>query len=120
MPLSSFAFQRCISPSCAATYGVEQVLTSCAKCGSLLDVAYEWDRIPLPKRLRDFEQFWSARHEPRRFSGVWRFHELLQFSAAEDIVTIGEGQTLLQKADFVAEFVGMNPGNLFLPSALQG
>jgi threonine synthase len=114
VPLNSHAHQKCISPRCGATYGVEQVLTACPQCGSLLDVKYEWGKIPLPPKLSDFEKFWSMRHEPRRFSGVWRFHELLHFASPEEIVTIGEGQTLLQQADFVSEFVGVNPGNLYL------
>jgi threonine synthase len=101
-------------PACGATYSPEQVLTSCARCGSLLDIAYEWEKIPLPKKLVDFEQFWLARHEPRRFSGVWRFHELLHFVSPDEIVTIGEGQTLLQRADLVADYVGVHHGNLFL------
>src|ERR1700754_4861550 len=57
---------------------------------------------------------WTKRHEPTRFSGVWRFQELLPFAKQETIVTVGEGQTLLQQDDSVAGFVGMNPGKLFL------
>ncbi|MFT5525706.1 MAG: threonine synthase, partial [Pirellulaceae bacterium] len=70
VPLNDVAFQCCISPKCGETFSVEQVLTSCPKCGDLLDVRYEWDRIELPKKLSDFEQMWSRRHEPCRFSGV--------------------------------------------------
>jgi threonine synthase len=114
VPLSPLAYQKCILPACGATYSAEQALTACAKCGSLLDIQYEWDRLPVPERLSDFERFWRDRHEPRRFSGVWRFHELLPFTSAEEIVTIGEGQTLLQRADSVAQYVGLNDGNLFL------
>jgi threonine synthase len=47
-------------------------------------------------------------------SGVWRFRELLPFAPADQIVTIGEGQTLLQVADKVGQYVGMNPGRLRL------
>jgi threonine synthase len=114
VPLNDVAFQRCISPKCGETFSVEQVLTSCPKCGDLLDVRYEWDRIELPEKLSDFQQMWSRRNEPRRFSGVWRFHELLPFAKPDAIVTVGEGQTLLQKADQVGEYVGMQPGQLFL------
>jgi threonine synthase len=48
------------------------------------------------------------------FSGVWRFHELLPFAAPKHIVTIGEGQTLLQPSARVAGYVGVDQGNLFL------
>ena len=108
------ASQRCISPDCGATYGVEEVLVSCPRCGQLVDVVYDWDRARPPRSLDYFEQMWSRRHEPLRFSGVWRFWELLPFSAPEQVVTVGEGQTLLQQADAVAEYVGLRPGRLYL------
>ncbi len=110
-PLTSGpAFQRCINPLCRATFDVMQVKTACDRCGDLLDVDYEWSHIPVPKRMSDFEQFWTRRYEPVRFSGVWRFHELLPFAPQANVVTVGEGQTLLQKADSVARYVGLNPG----------
>ncbi len=49
-----------------------------------------------------------------RFSGVWRFHELLPFAPNDRLITAGEGQTLLQQADAVGRFVGMQPGKLYL------
>jgi threonine synthase len=111
---NELAFQRCINIDCLATYDVGQTLTKCPKCGDLLDVTYHWDRIGLPKKLSDFQQMWSRRFEPLRFSGVWRFHELLPYAPAEKVVTAGEGQTLLQQADAVARYVGVKPGNLYL------
>ena len=42
---------------------------------------------------------WSRRNEPLRFSGIYRFHELLPFATPDSVVTVGEGQTLLQQAD---------------------
>jgi threonine synthase len=80
----------------------------------LLDVAYDWDRLPVPKSLRSFEALWSRRDDPHAFSGVWRFHQLLPFAPREQCVTIGEGQTLLQPSDSVAQFVGLAPGRLLL------
>lgn len=114
MPLSDVAFQQCVSPSCGATYGVQEVRVACEKCGDLLDVAYDWDRVAVPSSLSHFEKYWSQRHDPVRLSGIWRFHELLPFAKPESIVTVGEGQTLLQQADVVASFVGLKPGGLFL------
>jgi threonine synthase len=109
-----FAYQKCLNRDCETTYSVSETLTRCPKCGDLLDVAYEWDRIELPRRLSDFQQMWSRRYEPLRFSGVWRFHELLPFAAADKVVTVGEGQTLLQQADSVGRYVGLKPGSLYL------
>jgi len=108
------AFQRCLAPDCGATYDVGEARTACDQCGSLLDVAYDWDRLPVPDSLRFFEQKWSRRNEPLARSGVWRFHELLPFASPSQVVTIGEGQTLLHPSDGVAKYVGLNAGGLYL------
>jgi threonine synthase len=108
------AYQRCISPSCGTTLGLEETGFTCPQCGGLVDVAYDWDRLPRPRSLRDFEARWAERHHPLSFSGVWRFRELLPFADPARIMTIGEGQTILQQADAVAGYVGLNPGRLHL------
>src|SRR5689334_22938365 len=107
-------YQRCISPTCGGTAPVDDTAFVCPRCGGLLDVAYDWNKLPPPKSLRDFEAKWSDRANPLSFSGVWRFRELLPFAAPDQILTIGEGQTILQKADAVAKFVGLQPDCLFL------
>ncbi len=114
MPLNPQAFQRCISPDCGATYSPDEVLVSCPQCGDLLDVQYDWGKLKVPDQLSDFEKYWGERHTPHRFSGVWRFHELLPFVKPEAIVTIGEGQTLLQDAERVASYIGISSGHLHL------
>jgi threonine synthase len=112
--LSDLAYQQCINPACRATFSVGQTQFACPACGDLLDVVYDWDRLPVPRRLSEFEAKWSDRLDPLNFSGVWRFRELLPFAPREMIVTIGEGQTLLQSADKVGQYVGMAPGRLRL------
>jgi threonine synthase len=107
------AFQRCVSPECGATYGIEEIRVAC-ECGRLLDVIYDWDRLRPPTSLSWFESKWSRRHDPLCFSGVWRFRELLPFAPPEMAVTIGEGQTLLQHATIVGKYVGLNRGQLYL------
>ena len=72
--MSEHAFQRCIHPDCAATYGVDEVHVSCPKCGSLLDVVYDWERLAKPK-WRHFEYRWMTKGDGDEghldFSGVW-------------------------------------------------
>lgn len=123
--MSDTAFLRCIRPSCAATYGVSEARYHCATCGDLLDVAYDWDRLTVPGSLSFFAERWATRHEPLDFSGVWRFRELLHFAPEKQIVTIGEGQTLLQNVDprrvdlplsaghLHFQYEGMNPSGSF-------
>jgi threonine synthase len=93
---------------------VEETLTACPACGNLLDLEYDWNRVPVPKSLREFEARWASRRNPLDFSGVWRFRELLPFARDEDIVTIGEGQTILQTSQPVGRYVGVDDGRLFL------
>jgi threonine synthase len=112
--LADFAFQRCIAPACGYTCGPEEVRTACPRCGDLLDVAYDWNKARPPKSLRFFEEMWSRRNEPLRFSGIYRFHELLPFATPDSVVTVGEGQTLLQQSDAVGQYIGLQDGRLHL------
>ncbi|MDB5306955.1 MAG: thrC 2 [Gemmataceae bacterium] len=112
--MSELAFQRCIDPKCGGTADLSDTSFRCPKCGGLLDVAYDWNRLPVPKTLKHFEAKWSNRTDPLDFSGVWRFRELFPFAPDDRIMTIGEGQTLCQRADGVAGYVGLKPGSLYL------
>ncbi|MFM7035166.1 MAG: pyridoxal-phosphate dependent enzyme, partial [Planctomycetia bacterium] len=111
---TDLAFQQCIAPSCAATYSVDEVLTSCPACGNLLDVEYDWDRVRPPTSFEVFERKWMRRSDPLAYSGVWRFHEMLPFAPRESVVTIGEVQTMCPPSDGVARYVGVQPRRLFL------
>jgi threonine synthase len=111
---SQFAYQVCIAPGCGARHAVNEAHVACTKCGGLLDVCYEWDRVPVVSSLREFEPRWGNRRNPLDFSGVWRFRELLPFAPENAIVTIGEGQTILQQSESVSRYVGMKAGSLFL------
>ncbi|MFQ5414929.1 MAG: threonine synthase [Phycisphaerae bacterium] len=112
------AYQACIDPSCGTTYAVDDVVFACRACGSLLDVRYDWSRCRAPRSLARFENHRRTRHpqNPPRHndSGVWRFHELLPFADPDDLVTVGEGRTVLQQADELAAAVGHDASRLFL------
>ncbi|GHT13968.1 threonine synthase [Planctomycetales bacterium] len=107
-------YQHCINPNCSATFDVTEILHRCPKCGELLDVEYDWNKIAAPKSLSDFEKYWSQRSNPHRLSGVWRFHDLLPFLPLEKCITIGEGQTPLQQAYRVAPYTGLQSDKLYL------
>lgn len=112
--MTDLVFQRCIHPHCGGTADPSFTGFACPRCGGLLDVAYDWNRLPVPKSLRHFESKWAHRTDPLDFSGVWRFRELFPFAPDDKVMTIGEGQTLCQRADPVAEYTGLKPGSLFL------
>ncbi len=108
------AYQTSISPRLSTKYGVEEVHVACPEDGGLMDVEYDWDRVPVPASLQEFTHRRSNIASRLDRSGVWRFRELLPFAPPEMVVTIGEGQTQLHASDSVARYVGMNAGHLFL------
>jgi threonine synthase len=116
--MQSRASQRCINPDCGSTFDIGEVLFACNRCGELLDIIYDWSRCRLPKSLKYFASRWStAGRTPEAradFSGVWRFRELLPFAEINQLVTIGEGRTLLHQADQLAAQLNHQPGQLFL------
>ncbi len=117
--MTNAAHQQCINPQCRATYDVGDVKVGCTKCGSLLDIVYDWSRLSVPKSLGFFEHRWATKGTGIQgrldFSGVWRFRELMPFYRTDsDIVTIGEGRTQLQQADLLAKQLGMKQGCLHL------
>ncbi len=113
-PLTDSAYLRCINVNCDGGRDISATDFQCPRCAGLLDVAYDWNKLPVPDSLRDFEKLWARRSDPLCVSGVWRFRSLLPFALPEQIVTVGEGQTLLRRSDDVAKNVGLNQGCLFL------
>ncbi|MCK4850431.1 MAG: threonine synthase, partial [Phycisphaerae bacterium] len=65
-------------------------------------------------RMKAFAKRWAQRNERLNFSGVWRFRELLKFATEQDMVSLGEGQTILQNARALADYVDIEPPNIFL------
>ncbi len=117
--MSAHAHQLCINPDCRTTYGIDETVVACRKCGSLLDITYDWSKLSPPRSLKDLEHRWATKGTGGSgrldFSGVWRFRELMPFYRAEDdIVTIGEGRTLLQQADLLGRQFNLKPGKFFL------
>jgi threonine synthase len=108
------AFQRCIDPACAATFGIREILNKCPECGALVDVAYDQDKLRLPKKLSGLGAAPKGITGRAASSGVWRFHQLLPFAPVGKLMSIGEGRTILAPGQPAAEFVGMKPGRLFL------
>jgi len=111
---AEIAWQQCIRPTCATRYALDATLQRCEACGALLDVAYDWERTPVPARLDLFDARRGNVQNPLDYSGVWRFRELIPFADPDKILTIGEGQTQLRRCDGVADYTGMHAGGLFL------
>jgi len=116
--MADAVYQQCIDPACAARLDIGEALFACPRCRSLLDVCYDWSRCRPPDALARFSARrstpLSAAHGAINHSGVWRFRELLPFAPSDDLVTIGEGRTMLRRADGLAGELGMKPARLFL------
>jgi len=112
--MAEAAFQKCINPDCGAQFDCGQAIFKCPACGELLDIRYDWDKIEVPGKLSEFSERWGTRDNRLDFSGVWRFRELLNFCEDRHKVSIGEGQTILQPNNAVAEYVDMEAGRLHL------
>ncbi len=108
---TTVATQQCISDRCAKRFPIDQVLTACPDCGELLDIVYDRPPNPFPNGWDHFRQPLSL----ACYSGVWKWRELLPFNRdPADIVSVGEGRTILQRADSLASEIGLDPDGLFL------
>lgn len=99
-------------PHCRAQYPILSVLTACPKCAqfgreSLLDIVY--DRSMASPGWASFADLLPS-DAVGSTSGVWQFRDLLPFfSSPGDIVSIGEGRTILQRANLLAAHLGFGP-----------
>ncbi|MCS6885442.1 MAG: threonine synthase [Acidobacteriota bacterium] len=103
MPARSYL--KCIS--CNADFDVHDKLYTCARCGDLLDVTYEfaYDRDYLKRTFRERR----LSNHPLDRSGVWRFRELLAFyDDPKHIVTMSEGNTPIFLAPRSARYAGIH------------
>ncbi|MFZ0996505.1 MAG: threonine synthase [Candidatus Dormiibacterota bacterium] len=99
---------RCSDPSCSLESQNRDISYSCTSCGSLLEVAYDFEGA----EPGDWPRLWRSRlggeSEPDR-SGVWRFRELLPFLGPEQSrVSLGEGGTPLVSAPKSAGWAGLD------------
>jgi len=91
----SCAYLQCIEETCRRRQDSRKDAHSCAFCGGLLEVKYDFDQVD-PEQLR---HAWHQRRlsgEPIDRSGVWRFRELIPFvEPGARIVSLSEGSTPL-------------------------
>lgn len=100
------AHLRCIEESCRRQYPLAKKEYSCAWCGGLLEVCYQFDPVD-PDALR---QTWHQRRLSNLAidrSGVWRFRELLPFlEEGAQVVTLLEGSTSELNVERSSEWAG--------------
>ena len=85
---------RCIK--CNAHYPPEERIYTCPKCGGLLEVMLEIDKITVTKKELD-----------SRWMGVWKYREFMPVSETARIITLTEGGTPLHVVSNLREDMGV-------------
>jgi len=94
MSFSSLSQLEC--PRCYARYDAQVLQGVCPTDGSPLLARYDLESVALqPEEIS------------RRAPDLWRYHELLPVSAAEHVVTLGEGMTPLLSTPRLAAELGL-------------
>jgi threonine synthase len=97
---------RCFNPACATRLELHAPALACPVCGDLLEVEVDAPAVDASA----LKQLWSERRtsrDPRDISGVWRYREFLPTYPADEIVTLGEGNTPLVRGHKCADWAGV-------------
>ncbi len=98
---------RCFDVNCATKFELHAPVLACPKCDGLLEV-----EVDAPKAsAASLKELWSERRksrDPRDISGVWRYREFLPDYPANEIVSLGEGNTPLVRGHRSAAWAGVS------------
>jgi threonine synthase len=97
----------CFNPDCRARYAITDVVYNCARCGALLEAAYDFagDAAALKRCFRERRMS----NAPLDAGGVWRYRELIPFlDDFSSVVTLREGNTPLLHAPIAARYAGLD------------
>ncbi len=102
------AYLASIEAGSSFEYPITDVIYTCPRSGSLLEVRYEG----APSEPWTLKQVWRERrmsNHPIDQSGVWRYREMFPFLDNErHIVTLREGNTPILDACLAAEYAGLD------------
>jgi threonine synthase len=87
-------YLKCIK--CNAQYPPDEKIYTCPKCGGLLEVFIEVDKISVTKEDMD-----------PRWMGVWKYREFMPIGPDAKIVTLTEGGTPLHKVENLRTDLGV-------------
>ncbi len=88
----------------------ERPLPACPQCGeNILEARYDLDALRTSGWIDELKT---------RSGGLWRYHELLPLYDIANIVTLGEGNTPLLKAENLGAMLGLK--NLYIKDERQG
>lgn len=102
---------RCIDDRCAATFSLDQVIYNCDRCGSLLRVEHDIERLK-SRSADEWRALFDERRGSSRFpfeSGVWRFKEWINPTIDDaSIVSMLEGNSPMFKVDRLGAKLGLS------------
>jgi threonine synthase len=88
--------QVCIN--CGSTYGVNEIVYFCRKCGDLLEVQYETNILEKASKKREWQNMPLS---------VWRYRDFLPVQAFSKIVSLNEGGTGLHLCQSLGKRLGI-------------
>jgi threonine synthase len=88
--------QECIN--CGSKYNIDEVIYFCKKCGDLLEVTYDYNKLKETLKKRN----WS--NVPL---SVWRYRDLMPINNSSRIVSLGEGGTGLHLTKGLGKQLGL-------------
>jgi threonine synthase len=112
--MNSYRFSaqlECINTECNSTYSLTEIIYSCPKCGSLLQVSHDKNAL---KNLsaEEWKNLFDSRLGKPQFphnSGIWNKIEwVLPSIKTENIVSCGEGNTHLYDTGRMAKDLGLS------------
>ncbi len=115
-PRAAGAFQQCINPACSATFAVDEAHFACPACGDLIDVVYEWDRLPVPRRLSRVRGEVGRPARPARTSPASGGSASCSRSPRPSRSSpSAKARPCSRRADKVGRYVGLDPGVALAP-----
>ena len=95
--------ENLICEQCGKEYPKNFKFNSCNKCNGLLDCVYDYKKI---KKILNIDKIKA------RENNIWRWKEFLPIDNENNIISLGEGCTPLQKSKIIAKKFGLK--NLFI------
>lgn len=83
---------------CGETFSPEEQIYVCSECGGKLTISYDYEKISETISREELEE---------RGENFWKYKELLPVSNEDSIISIGEGNTPLIKAERLGDILRM-------------
>jgi threonine synthase len=95
------AHQECIN--CKTTYGIDEIVYFCKKCGDILEIKFGTNELAENRRASGWKTMPLS---------VWRYRPFMPIHEATELVTLSEGGTGLHRSDRLGAELGIK--NLYV------